>query len=1211
MIKKIKELNFPTYITLQTADISMTDMAERTITSQVKIDGNIKPSFVGTDGNPLAVMFDGEKYVLKNLVPQASKDNETMPSVIDLTFYHWAELELQRYFFIDMATTDSGTAKSDNYIASLSLKFTDFVTALNNVLTYYFGGRIVAVVFDGAEFAEDATYVEISYTNIWELLKKVYDTYGVRWEMVTEDGVCKIKFGYPSQDIDHVFEYGFNGGLLKVERQVQDDDIKNVLLGRGGDKNLPARYFKNTDPQNPSFNADPDWIPELKDMYFDGLRDAAFRSYVQGWKAKHYGGTVTEFNAYVQWAYKKGYNDSKFDPVEYVADDIVSNPSDEDRQVSVTPSYSPFVKKGSSIDKYGPLWDGLDKNDEIYPTLQGMVLDGIGRADEAVDVEQIGEGKDEVEEKEPYLLGDIATRNPMFVKGKKEATLYSSFLPTIVIPEGYVANVTNNGYTMYVSDYGSFDLSDDSLNKYIVVKDNVRVLAQSAYNDGDKTWKSAHGLEAGAYKIKVELDIENTSDQELNIMADIKDVTVNYSAPSDSVLNTFNVWIKNIFQTEKGQSETEDEYIERVWKPVLGDKEETEAALSFTSGRLAHENYEFKFAKNPKYAIHYDTSKSLNGVPSHWRLTLVRSDVEKDTLGTLIPYSMMNGAAGDFFVLAGIDVPYLYYTEAEKRLTLYKTEYLDKVKDIKPTWVVSLVKTRISEKQNEETEALIGKLKAGAVFKLDDKRFIEGEPEELYISSITYSYKEPTNNDPYIVPDIELVLSDKPQIDTYSTSTIAGEIESVKTSLQGVMANFNSLRERFIRKDSDDSTNHTLTMKNAKIKDELEVDGSAKIGYADVGELLEVRGFSKFDEEATMIGGAQFGPAFSDGITGFGGKIDGYGNGWLDSLRIRRFLEVPELRYNRVSIQIGNEWRAPGGGIIKEVTPDYDTNGNLLMTGTITLHLEDGEIGTIVVDDICQGIYHDEVRPSNNEVSNNDDGRGNFKFAGFFTCYFRVTEIVETAKNSKFRYALRAVSDRWAQTHHPCESMHFVSYGNFTEKERQSSRYSTLTYERFLKDVNDWEFGENNIAAQFGDLSNLSIFGLNMDGYSAYLNNIYMSGVIKQFEMLPLRMEIDTQGDQFLAYGESLTVTCHVKKGWDDLTSEVVRWHVVRDSGDPADDAAWKLRDKVKNFDGTIEMCHDEDATIDDLGNTNTLSTLFTFTAYLQDGNDTSFTLAI
>ena len=365
-----------------------------------------------------------------------------------------------------------------------------------------------------------------------------------------------------------------------------------------------------------------------------------------------------------------------------------------------------------------------------------------------------------------------------------------------------------------------------------------------------------------------------------------------------------------------------------------------------------------------------------------------------------------------------------------------------------------------------------------------------------------------------------------------------------------------------------------------------------------------VNGLLKF------VQGATFGD-FADGLAGFGGKIDGNGNGWLESLRLRRFLEVPELRYNRVSIQVGNQWRAPSGGIIQSVAPDYDQQGNKLATGTITLHLEEGEIGTIAVDDICQGIYHDGMTLSNNEAASYDDGIGNFKFAGFFTCYFRVTEIVESGRNSRFRYALRPVSETWTQTHHPCEAMHFVGYGNFTDTDRQTSRYSTLTYERFLMGVNDWEFTKFNIGAQFGDLSNLSVFGLNMTGYSAYLNNIYMSGTIKQFEELPLRMEIDTQGYTELAYGESMDVTCTVMRGWEDLTSEVVRWEVTRDSGDAADDAAWALRTKVREFDGQITLCHDENPTLDDLGNINVLSTLFTFKAYLSNGNRAQFQLII
>lgn len=341
---------------------------------------------------------------------------------------------------------------------------------------------------------------------------------------------------------------------------------------------------------------------------------------------------------------------------------------------------------------------------------------------------------------------------------------------------------------------------------------------------------------------------------------------------------------------------------------------------------------------------------------------------------------------------------------------------------------------------------------------------------------------------------------------------------------------------------------------------------------------------------------------FAPGITtGQGGRITANGDAELESLILRRFLEVPELRYNRITIQVGNKWNAPGGGIIESVTPDEDLEGNILNTGIITLKLEDGEIGTVAEDDICQGIFHDHTVLANNAPEDADDSLGNFRFAGFYTCYFRVSEILESGRNSQFRYVLRPASESWPHTAHPCAAMHFVGYGNFTDADRQTSHYSTRSYERYLKDVNAWEFTRDNIAAQFGDLSNLSAFDMDMSGYSAYLNNIYMSGVIKQFQEIPVRLEIDTQGDSFLAWGEAIPVTCRVMKAFDDVTEHVASWAITRDTGDPVADTAWLLKAKVQNFAGNIEIAHK--STDNDLGVSEyNISTLFTITATMDDG---------
>ena len=179
------------------------------------------------------------------------------------------------------------------------------------------------------------------------------------------------------------------------------------------------------------------------------------------------------------------------------------------------------------------------------------------------------------------------------------------------------------------------------------------------------------------------------------------------------------------------------------------------------------------------------------------------------------------------------------------------------------------------------------------------------------------------------------------------------------------------------------------------------------------------------------------------------------------SLRLRDFLEVPELRYNRVSVITGEEWNAPGGGIIESVDEE---------NRIVYLKLEPGEVAAVEVDDICKANF------------NND--------TGFQTTYFRITEKLD---NGSFKYVLRS-----GYTYHPQKAMHFVCYGNFTNAERQKSSYSTQNYIRFLKGVNNWEITKDMIAMQLGDLSNLKLFGMDMTGHSAYLNRIYMTGTIKQ-----------------------------------------------------------------------------------------------------------------
>lgn len=361
------------------------------------------------------------------------------------------------------------------------------------------------------------------------------------------------------------------------------------------------------------------------------------------------------------------------------------------------------------------------------------------------------------------------------------------------------------------------------------------------------------------------------------------------------------------------------------------------------------------------------------------------------------------------------------------------------------------------------------------------------------------------------------------------------------------------------------------------------------------------------DELSMMKKGVQFGERFAEGQTGFGGKIDGDGAAQLDSLTLRSFLEVPELRFNRVSIQVGNRWRAPGGGIIDHVVIDCDENGNELYSGTAYLHLEEGEIGKVYEDDICQGIWHDGINPSENATEDFDDSKGNFKFSGFYTAYFRIDKVlsVNGGTNNAFHYSLRN-DGKWKLFKHPASMMHFVCYGNFSNVDRQQSRYSTLTYERYLTEVNTWEFSESNIAAQFGDLSNLSVFGLKMDGFSAYLKNIYMSGTIKQFEAIGRKMVIDQSLNGYMAPDETETVTVQIVDGYmQDHTNEY-NFKVERDTGDAASDAVWNAKPEHLNCGSVFNISFDDLHINAEHGG---ISTMFYVTA--TNGKDNAVTASI
>lgn len=957
MIEAIKEINFPAYATLSQATVVLNDMGDRTITADVKIDGSVIPDF----SYDWEVEFKGERYIQPLRKPHAIKDNKSLRSTISLTFYHWAIYQLKRDYFVELASTQAGTAFADKYIVPLTVNLGEFVVAFNNVLSYYFpDGDIYIDLNPEWAYNLERQYVDINNSYLWDILQKTHELFGVRWNIERDgDNKYAIRMGYPAGELTHVFEYGFEGGLLKIERQVQDANIRNKILGRGGSQNLPYLYFKDYDKYplggdgNQGMIPDPDAIPELANIYFSELRDSNFRRYVQGWKTNPNrqlveGDTLDEFNserAESDYAYMRGATDEKFDPVEYVKDD-------------------------ASIAEYGELVGRLENNEDIYPSLQGMEVeitspDGhsfITRADEVVAVQEvitdriaseeesvksdikleaksetqhevtrdgnvalaqtitvssadieIPEGyegtlfdnpridyklefKEQINEK-VNARGNIVsdnTRDKLSVKPVPNAPVVSfkvidvlsgnEVIPinlpqgryrvdyTIAFPEDsvimgefyrqmiqpqvigistrlkvywfkrflttsatFVCKSFNGDVILNKVDGSpishSISVAEHSKSTISITGDTFSVPEQGALmvdvpiavtpketttysekvikvvNTSTNEIVPATNIPKGNYKLLVEVTLTNESSAEKVLTVELLPAYLYFVDNREKWQPTFDVWIKNIFNTKKSDYPSEEAYVEGVWSPL---RTEDEMVLTFSSGNLSgHDSWEFRVKKG---GIVYDNSKIIidsngNEVRSEWRLTLIKSDAELETIKKYIPYKDFNAKAGDTFFFTGIILPHQYILSAEKELTEYKSENLSQTKDIKPQWVVSLDKVRA---HRQDAEKIIDQLYVGSVITLKDRRFIKNVGERQILQSITYEWQESS-----LLPNIDVVLSEKVSTSLSTVAMLQSKVESLAKQVGGI-SNLEQIVRKigdllYLRKDGFEDTSYSPT----------------------------------------------------------------------------------------------------------------------------------------------------------------------------------------------------------------------------------------------------------------------------------------------------------------------------------------------------------------------------------------------------------------
>lgn len=423
---------------------------------------------------------------------------------------------------------------------------------------------------------------------------------------------------------------------------------------------------------------------------------------------------------------------------------------------------------------------------------------------------------------------------------------------------------------------------------------------------------------------------------------------------------------------------------------------------------------------------------------------------------------------------------------------------------------------------------------------INDGYFAQGYRESRIIG-FEYDLVQPFNSPIYVIGEKA----------AYSRiSQLESSVESITIAGQSYQAGAGS--NIYIIRSGENTPSSDTNVHSAKRSDQRflrkDADDTAK-------------GTVSFDKQSIHKNGAQFGGMYIPGLEGIGGRIDGNAHGELDSLSLRSWIEVPELRYNRVSVYIGIRWDTFGGGIIEEITPD--STG--LATGTGKLKLDEGEIGAIAVGDLCMGIWHDT---SGNATENTDDNIGNFTFAGFKTVYFQITAVYGS-HNENFSYTLRSLL-QGGNGVHPFVGMHFAGRGNTVDSERRAFTYTTMEYSVSLTCVSTWEFQPSNYYEIHGHIEGFSMpaidsqgnpYTKHFHGYGQVFGNAYIFGQIDQFERISYRCYVDQSLGGTLAPSETEDVTVYVLNGYgEDVTERFTLISVTRNTGDAASDDLWNAQ---------------------------------------------------
>lgn len=640
---------------------------------------------------------------------------------------------------------------------------------------------------------------------------------------------------------------------------------------------------------------------------------------------------------------------------------------------------------------------------------------------------------------------------------------------------------------------------------------------------------------------------------------------------------------------------------------------------------------------------------SSTKVDGRWRLTIER--VKDDALELWFPYKDYPIKKGDHFVLTGITLPDSYVNAASLKLLKYAIALLDK-NDYTRYVYQPKVDEIFMARQHDQAQAddtgviksLHDTLKAGDLMNFNDTDLnIEG-----IISIDQLTIKEEDGK----IPTYDITLREDKEVGTIQK--IQQQISSLQNGNGGTGAGLTTTQvknqvategsKHFISKINDDIAKGTVTWEKVQKfvqgfflghSNEFSIDGSGNAILSSVlVNLLKSLDFNEAEQSGFAIkqrSDGKFQMLLTDLIV--------WGKAIFNTLLIR------ELSYVG-----GNIVLSPAAGKISYIKEVYSETTNEMIGWKCYLLADDGTAATInsfKVEDqvrcktfnIAPGVYEN--------VSNRDYWR-------LVTKVSTENEVItdeeghELYDGKKFAWIQIAKDNCMEGSDNPAVGDTIVLMGNRSDKSRQhllmmetegdsAPRFTMYrginTYSLKDKSIFDVSFDGINIVSKYFNMVSVSgekvwtpvYRGDWKEGteYSYYdevtwlgtrwlcispegqtttdepsedspywkaTTNIYKPQVI-------LYTDIVYSG---IAIGETHNITCKLMLGDKDVSNGVASWKVTRKTDDSVDDAAWATKDKVKNFNGSIDIVWSNYGTEDDLGKGDTAK--FTFTATTTTG---------